>query len=143
VATIYGLLAASVFAETNSDFSPFVGQRFSASSEGKQFEFSVGYVEVRRTPAWSRDNDHPPLSPLKAEELAINKLGMLLQDSSGWTCQEIKLTNCGDGLHWFYVVGYTKSLEDPFSQPLQRMLVVVLMDGTIPEPKITKTELPK
>jgi hypothetical protein len=143
LAAIYGLLVASAFAETNRDFIPFVGQRFSASSEGKKFEFSVGYVEVRRTPPWSRDNDNPPLSPLKAEDLAIKKLGVLLKDSSGWTCQEIKLTNCGDGSHWFYVVEFMKSLEDPISLPLQRMLVVVLMDGTIPEPKVTKTDLTK
>lgn len=104
-------------------------------AEGMRFEFSFGGI-VRRTPAWEEGKEHPPLSPRKAEMLAKEKLKKLLKDPGKWSRSEIILNDSGDNRHWYYVVQFENHIGTGTQPP--SMKIVVLMDGTIPEPTMVK-----
>jgi len=103
----------------------------SGYAEGLRFSFSVGDV-VRRTPAWKASEEYPPLSPRRAETLATKKLKDLLNDPEKWSRGKIILTDSGDNIHWYYVVEFENHIGEGTQPP--KMRIVVLMDGTIPEP---------
>ncbi len=108
-----------------------------AYAEGKRFEFSIRLAELRRAPKWSEEDENPPLSIRRAEKIAKGKLKALLVDPENWTRDDIVLKQSGLGDRWFYVVEFTKPVEG--DNELQRMRVVVLMDGTVPEPIQSKS----
>ncbi len=107
---------------------------FSGYGERKRFDYSFDTPRLAATPEWKSDQENPPLSPRKAEKLAMMKIQALLKKSKCWHRAEIVLQDSGDERHWFYVIKYDRdggSVPQPVS-----MVVVVLMDGTIPEPKL-------
>ena len=60
-------------------------------AEGSVFYYSLCGHQVERTPAWERKDEHPPLAPRKAEEIATNELSKLLTAPGAWSCSEITL----------------------------------------------------
>jgi hypothetical protein len=109
------------------------------SSAGKRFDFEVTREQLLRAPPWAADQDSPPLSPRRAERLAATKLHELVSNRNAWERKQIILENMGDGVHWIYIVEYSRVGEilGGLSLPFR---VVILMDGTVIEPKVLRTE---
>jgi len=109
------------------------------SNTGRRFDFEVTREQLLRAPAWGADQDSPPLSPRKADRLAVAKFHQLVSNTNAWERKQIILENMGDGVHWIYIVEYTRVGETlaGLSMPFR---VVILMDGTVIEPKVLRTE---
>jgi hypothetical protein len=102
---------------------------------GKRFTSTVTRDQLLKSPAWSLQDDLPPLSPRKADRLATAKFHELLKDTKDWRRDRISLEDMGDGIHWIYVVefgyhGDIGGLMIPYK-------ILILMDGTVVEPKVS------
>ncbi|MEI7728378.1 MAG: hypothetical protein WCO56_02355 [Verrucomicrobiota bacterium] len=101
---------------------------------GKRFGFEVTGERVLKTPIWKADADSPPLAPRRADQLATAKFRKLISDTKGWKRGSITLVDAGDSLHWYYVIHFVQM--DEFSGVPPTLHVIVLMDGTVVEPRI-------
>jgi len=87
--------------------------------------------------------EHPPLSPKKAKDLATTfmKRVPLGNTMTAWAVSTITLRlMSGDQRpeHWIYEVHFDAVPPGVWNGPVPWFTVPVRMDGTIPEPKITK-----
>jgi hypothetical protein len=113
-------------------------QTYSGSIREKFFFITVKPEALRRTPAWQPTTKEPPLSPLKAILLAERK-SRQLEPASGkysWVLDDASLKAANDNRYYYRVTFYSHppdavSLKYP---PYLRLLV--LMDGTVPEPEV-------
>jgi hypothetical protein len=109
--------------------TPAVGESAVAGyAEGKTFYYS--FIPVG--PEWKDHEEHPPLSPRKAENLAKSKLAVLLKEPDKWVLRDIQLTKDSQD-QWFYVVVFYQRNAHGVQSGMR---VPVLMDGTTPEPKV-------
>jgi len=100
-------------------------------AEGEVFYFYFGQL-VGRTPVWEEGEEHPPLSPRRAKEIASRELAKLLHAPEKWSRSEISLRESPFKGRWYYIVAF-RNPDDPNSS--SGMRVVVLMDGTVPDAK--------
>jgi hypothetical protein len=96
--------------------------------------------QLAKTPAWQSGSDYPPLSPRKAEDLALAKLTQVM-GSRQWATPDISLKafdlEQGNTYHpdirWIYVMQFRfmgiRDNEGGYGN------IIVLMDGTVIEPK--------
>jgi len=110
-------------------------------AEGLRFDFPLDSKILLRTPVWEEGQENPPLAPRKAESLAKTKLKRLLKAPEKWSRAEIVLIDSGDNSHWYYVVEFENRSGNGTLPP--NMRIVVLMDGSIPEPRQTPYEAKK
>jgi hypothetical protein len=96
--------------------------------------------EVARSPAWQKGTEQPPLSPLKARDLALAQLGKTMPQRS-WGMPDITLkafdVTQGPGnerdLRWIYLLRF--SLLSPRANEGGWTDIVVLMNGKAIEPE--------
>jgi len=93
--------------------------------------------QVLAAPVWRADRGHPPLAARTAERLATSMFRKLPGNGLAPDRSEIRLVDTGNGLHWFYVVRFT-DLHSPVTGLPFSADIVVLMDGTVIEPKPPK-----
>jgi hypothetical protein len=122
------MFAAALHADVFSSYM------LSSYTVGKRFDFEVTGERVLKTPAWKADADAPPLPPRKADQLATAKFRQLIPDAKNWKRERIALEDAGDGLHWIYIVEFRQS--GTFNGVPPFLKVIVLMDGTVVEPRI-------
>ena len=107
-------------------------------ADGKQYVSEVTKGEIAKTPTWSSQQEHPPLSPQRAQQIARDQLRQLLPDSSSWILREITLAKFSDDIHWLYLVTFE---PPPFGHPGEDnadfMRIVVLMNGQVVAPTVT------
>jgi hypothetical protein len=130
VSIIALLVTTTSYGETYRD--PVWG--FPGFADGKRFDFTIRSRDLFTTSEWRSDQEHPALSPRKAEKLAISKLRTLVKNPEEWSREEIILQDSKFRNRWFYIISFAGRVEADKSIP--RMIVVVLMDGTTPEPKV-------
>jgi hypothetical protein len=104
--------------------------------DGRVFELSVKDADFRHAPVWNPADDHPPLSPKRALELARAELAHVVSDVPAWQLNGIELRPMTPDGHWIFVVEYSKLATDGGFAPY--LSFVVLMDGTVIEPKLQK-----
>lgn len=93
---------------------------------------------LARTPEWKDGDKDPPFSPLKALNLAEAKRKELVKDSDDWVW-ELSTTSTTriKGDRWYYEVHFHAEFQGGASTGSPPGLVlIVLMDGTIPEPVV-------
>ncbi len=107
------------------------------SADGKAFTTSVARTEVYKTPRWAFTEEHPPLSPRKAEQLAALRLADTVSDSSLWLLRDINMESAGDGDHWVYDVRFVRGWPEYNSGPPPHPTLhfLVLMDGRVIDPQ--------
>ncbi len=108
----------------------------------RRFDFEVTREQLLKAPSWGVDQETPPLSPRRAERLAMTKFHQLVSDTKGWVLKQIGIEDMGDGLHWIYIVDYKAPIQDLAGSLIGggEFRVVVLMDGTVIEPKVLPME---
>ena len=117
-----------------------IGSNFQPA-DSMQFVSRISREQLARTPAWNPDSEFPPLSPRKAADLAQ---AMLHKIAAGrrWAQSDISLkpfdvaTDEGDhrDVRWLYVLHYGL-LNDVDNNQSGSLFILVLMDGTVIEPK--------
>ena len=108
---------------------------YESHAEGKKYNYEVFREQLLKTPAWHIDDDRPPLSPRAAERAAKKEFEKRIKDTTHWTEDRIILVDMGDKIHWIYLVQYRRFAERV--EDAQLLRIVVLMDGTVVEPKIS------
>lgn len=107
-------------------------------------ESRVTREQLLKTPVWRVQDDSPPLSPRQADDLATARFQKLVKDvtlskdTKFFMRDSISLVDMGDNLHWVYVVSF-KWTGAVFGPPPQ-VRIMVLMDGTVIEPKVETGE---
>jgi hypothetical protein len=100
--------------------------------------------QLLKAPAWPTQDDSPPLSPRQADALATAKFQKFvkeatrLKDTKLFRRDSISLVDMGDGLHWVYVVSF--EWTGAIFGPPPQVRIMVLMDGTVIEPKVDTEE---
>jgi hypothetical protein len=133
-----GLHAADMVAPSLSD-------DWSVKSDFKtlhsiQFVSRLTHDQLVKTPAWQSDSEYPPLSPRKAEKLALAMLHTIMGERD-WSQPNISLKAFDVGqdssgqrdVRWFYVLQF--GLVSPAAYEGGSFNIIVLMDGTVIEPK--------
>jgi hypothetical protein len=120
-------------------------------SEPVQFMSRITREQLARTPAWDPASEFPPLSPRKAEEASRAMLKKLLGERR-WSRPDITLkpfdVTADDGDHreirWLYVLHFGL-LSDMDNNQAGSLNIIVLMDGTVMEPRLVvpKPVVPK
>ena len=129
-------LAVLLCVATTVQADVFSSYSLSSYVSGKRFNFEITREQVLKTPVWKADVDSPPLAPRKAEQLATEKFRKLITDTEDWKRESITLEDTGDGLHWIYIVAFTKVGAYAGLPPYLR--VIVLMDGNVIEPNVSE-----
>ena len=109
--------------------------KFNSFHDGKQFEFTVTSKLLENCPEWLSEQDNPPLSARRALAIASDYLPKLVSNAEAWQVRDIRLRPVRD--KWVYVLEFSERREGvqaPF-------MIVVLMNGEVVEPKITKRKL--
>jgi hypothetical protein len=105
--------------------------------QGKRYDFAITEEVLSRTPPWRTDEEFPPLSPRKAEGLAREQLKRLVEEPESWTRTEIVLQHI-EGDRWVYVIEFMGDHPPGvIDGPVSTMKLVVLMNGTAVDPKIS------
>jgi hypothetical protein len=107
-----------------------------------QFISTLTHDQLAKTPAWQQDSEFPPLSPRKAEDLALAMLHKITGERH-WTQPDISLrafdVEQGSSGHrdirWIYVLQFRLLGTMDFESG--SLNIIVLMDGTVIEPKRT------
>jgi hypothetical protein len=105
-------------------------------AEGKRFHFKIAVTDVRHTPVWYPNMPNPPLSPLRAIEIARRQLEQLVLDLAAWKVFEINLKTFGDN-RWVYIVSFQGWYQTEGAGHQATYLgIPVLMNGALLEPDV-------
>ena len=111
----------------------------SSLAHGKELECKITREQLSKTPIWRTQDEFPPLSPRKAEKAATTRFHQLFTDLKHFKCMDIILEKpfFGDGYdgHWIYLVQFVP--EEFEIGTNDRIQIMVLMDGTVIDPKPT------
>jgi len=110
---------------------------FTVEYNGKKYEFRIPDQDLQKTPAWSANQQNPPLPARRAIEIARNEISMLLPNGKDWRLYEVTLRPIDD--HWVYLVQFLEPLRgDGNGQQLSSgFQVVVLMNGVAVMPRVS------
>jgi hypothetical protein len=108
----------------------------------KQFISTMSRERLVKTPSWNQVDENPPLSPRKAKELALAQLDKIVQGKN-WEMPDIGLkafnvsqhgpARSDEDVRWIYVL--TFGLLGTADYEGGHFKIIVLMDGTVVEPK--------
>jgi hypothetical protein len=105
---------------------------------GKCYSVAVTQAALDKAPVWKDDSDNPPVAARKAMRLADRLKDKLVKDNDKyrWKREEAALQEAGEG-QWYWVVSYKAVYRGRCSSGVAPFLhLVVLMDGTVVEPKV-------
>jgi hypothetical protein len=121
LALVVGSLCGSALCQYSAEFSSYYS--------GNRYDFRLTQEQLLNTPTWLEDEPNPPLSPRTAKNAALTYLRTLVDNSSAWSVNEIKLVPLTE--RWVYVISFTPPLPrgcaDCGTMPFS---LVVTMDGT-------------
>jgi hypothetical protein len=111
-----------------------------------QFISTLTRDQLAKTPTWQQGSEFPPLSPRKAEDLALAMLHKIASERH-WTQPDISLrafdVEQGSSGHrdirWIYVLQFR--LVGTMDFESGSLNIIVLMDGTVIEPKRVDVKL--
>jgi hypothetical protein len=122
------LLAMSASSDELVRFAPW------GRTEGKEFNFKVTDADLTYSPPWQPNAPNPPLSPLRAAEIARKQLDQLVADRSKWQLRAINLRNVGND-YWVYVVAFDTHRAELVADG-GSFFIPVLMNGAVPMPEV-------
>jgi hypothetical protein len=108
---------------------------FNGFHDGKQFDFTVTSAHLANSPEWLGEQDNPPLAARRALTIASDYLPKLVTNAEKWEARAIRLCPVRD--RWVYAVEFSERREGVQAG----FVIVVLMNGEVVEPKITKQKM--
>jgi hypothetical protein len=117
--------------------APQIETTFTIDYGGKKYEFRVSDQDLQKTPVWRPDQENPPLSPRRAEDIARKQLASLVPNGKDWRLHEVTLRPLDN--HWIYLVGFLEPLrtDTPAQQLSTGFQIIVLMNGATVTPRIS------
>jgi hypothetical protein len=109
---------------------------------GKHYIVAVTQKQLDKSPIWKDDAENPPLSARKAMKLTATMKDNLVKDTDRlvWKQEGASLEEAGDN-RWYWLISYRASDPRPGTgstgQP-PTLRLIVLMDGTVIEPQVSK-----
>jgi hypothetical protein len=106
----------------------------------RQLAVSITNAALLASPPWDGKAENPPLSARKAIALASTKKDKLVKDSEDWKwhLESASLRPSDEG-RWFWLVSFVAYPQRAMLAGVPPTLrLVVLMDGTVVEPKVTR-----
>ncbi len=120
--------------------STFGARNFSGRVSGKNYSFMIISNELEVCPIWEPGDSDPPLSAMKALELAQKAYSKLDSPVPNDQLKSISLTRLTKG-HWCWVVTWEDFYMRGTAQlKVDRLSIPVLMNGSIPEAEVTSIE---
>jgi len=112
---------------------------------GPMKEYSVPAADFAQVPPWVPDKDSPPLPISRAVGVARKALkadhpDWTESESLLWSVQLQQVQSADSPNRWFYVLMFRRMVAG-HPLPLGEATIVVLMNGTVVEPKITRSLL--
>jgi hypothetical protein len=97
----------------------------------------------KASPSWDGDQENPPLSARKAINLANKLKDKLVKDSDDWVWKfDSADLRQGYQDRWYWLVSYEGHFEKGALDGVPPTLrLVVLMDGTVVQPRLQKTPM--
>jgi len=132
-------------------FQPSGATTICSEANGKTYSSEILHERLAKTPSWKENADYPPLPPGKAIRLANTIKDKLVKDSHGckWCLATVSLEHLyqfapwplpdGSDLtdRWWWAVKYDAyPREGGIGGGIEYLIVVVLMDGTVIDPKV-------
>jgi hypothetical protein len=118
----------------------FLGTR-SSEFYGKTYDFNLSAKALAAAPRWKKGEAFPPLSPLKAREIAFRMAKKLCPSVTAWGADSIILEeihqtyNDAPATYWIYLVPCEDIGSDVIGKPFQ-LNIPVMMNGIAIEPLI-------
>ena len=115
--------------------------------DGTMYEFYLTEKDLQHAPTWTKDELCPPLKPREA----LEKAEQFLSDAIGqktwtkgrkvtWELVSIRLHPfLPPSDYWIYQIEFY-AIPPEYIGPVQIFTIVVLQNGTIPQPKISRKE---
>ncbi len=123
--------------------SPSFGDTHYSYAFGKCYIFEITPEMLDKSPSWDEQADNPPLSAGKAIRLATSLKNRLVKDSKDFKWRLISATldhTWGSGSDaakkWWWSVRFEARFRGDETGRPNHLEVLVLMDGTVIEPKI-------
>jgi hypothetical protein len=117
------------------------GKGMASYADGKCFYIGIRNEDLIKTPAWARDAGNPPVSAKKAIAIADATRRSLVNDGKGykWEVVDARLYQDTVVERWYWQVEFKPDVNQVEPSGVDSNLVlVVLMDGTILKPAISK-----
>jgi hypothetical protein len=124
--------------------SVFGGEEYVSYAFGKRYRIEITDEMLAKSPTWNDEVDNPPVSPGKAIRLANALKSRLVKDSKHYKWRLISATLDNDwssgsapGRKWWWTIRYEAHVRVGGSSGIPSHLeLVVLMDGTVIEPRV-------
>lgn len=131
-------LIAVVFVISRLPASALAGGEIASYADAKEFRLVVEDRDLLAAPEWKADAENPPLSAARAIKLATDyKEALLKRSGEGkWECvgAELRLEQYIN--RWYWEVSFEP--HRGHGSVFQHLIIVVLMDGKMPKPRVTK-----
>lgn len=115
----------------------------SCNTGKKKFQFEIPSTRLQATPTWVPESEALPLSPNEAIRIGTPYAREQRPRFDACVCIRIAImsithhsTKSG---HWFYHLEFVPVMDDR-TYNSDRIPVVLLLDGTVVEPKVTESE---
>jgi hypothetical protein len=112
-------------------------QTYYSYAFSKQYTVEITRENLKATPDWKENEEHPPLSARKAIVIATKLKDKLVKDSDDftWKLQHASLTPADDD-KWYWLVHFDAEFQGVSTGIPNHLRLVVLMDGTAIEPTV-------
>jgi hypothetical protein len=127
--------------------SPTLASTFYSYAFGKRYCFEIAPEMLAKSPSWDGNADDTPLPAGKAVRLANSLKNRLVKDSKDfkWHLVSAELEhdflNEPDSGKWWWAIRYEAHIRQGGESGIPNHLkIIVLMDGTVIEPKITEAD---
>lgn len=114
---------------------------YSPLGNGRYFVTTISREMLQRSPPWRPNEANPPLSARKALAVAEREKARLIRPSADrdtvWSLEGISLVPRADD-RWYWVIEYWGTPGGALGGSPSVLNVVVLMDGTLVQPKKTR-----
>ncbi|MBK7933962.1 MAG: hypothetical protein IPK01_10775 [Acidobacteria bacterium] len=129
-----------VLAQANSEF-PDGLRGFSMSSsfqfDGKEYRYELNTDAIKDTPSWNVSDGEPPLPIVRAVDIAKAQLKKLIKKTKGWDVDFVNLHQA-DRKKWYYEIHFTCIEIGCSDKATGGFTILVKLDGSPVEPKVTK-----
>lgn len=127
---LFILLMSFSVAFCDDDFLGTRSNRFKDHS----YDFDLTKSALAKAPHWQKDDEFPPLSPKKAQEIALVLAKSLRPEVTNWNLDRISLEPIGD-TDWIYLVIFQDFSGPIFGVPWE-LQIPVYLDGSTVVPKV-------
>jgi hypothetical protein len=121
------------------------GRTFSGHAFGRRYEVEVTQASMDAAPTWDRHRANPPLSAneamIRADQVRLRlirqkKLRDQIEIDGSWQLVAAELTPFDDNAgQWYWLVHFEYEMARSGSP--NELRLIVLMDGTVPEPSVS------